>query len=154
RARDAEVLAVLDSYLAKEDLAANAQDCTLAALPGDAARGPLPSRLAYANVLHAVIGEMARGRKRKLDADATAAAILAIGAISLSGRSNLLSWKESTIAFSPASIFSTPAARQSSFSATVFSRNSASAGSLPKRSTSSAAKASISPWLASWPIRR
>src|SRR3979409_1153473 len=37
RARDTEVLAVLDAYLAKQDLAANAQDCTLAALPGDVA---------------------------------------------------------------------------------------------------------------------
>src|SRR5258708_9675688 len=83
RARDAEVLAVLDAYLAKEELAATAQDCTLAALPGDVARGPLPGQLAYANVLHAVIGAMARGRKRKLDPDATAAAILAIGAATL-----------------------------------------------------------------------
>src|SRR5712671_2671937 len=41
RARDAEVLAVLDAYLAKEDLAATAQDCTLAALPADVTRGPL-----------------------------------------------------------------------------------------------------------------
>jgi TetR/AcrR family transcriptional repressor of nem operon len=95
RARDAEVLAVLDAYLAKENLAANAQDCTLAALPGDTARGPLPGQLAYANVLHAVIGEMARGRKRKLDPDATAAAILAIGAIGLaraSGDRRLSDW--------------------------------------------------------------
>jgi len=95
RARDAEVLAVLDAYLAKEELAASAQDCTLAALPGDVARGPLPGQLAYANVLHAVIGEMARGRKRKLDPDATAAAILAIGAVSLaraSGDRRLSDW--------------------------------------------------------------
>src|SRR5262245_16481549 len=62
RAKDAEVLAVLDAYLAKEELAASAQDCTLAALPGDVARGPLSAQLAYANVLHAVISEMARGR--------------------------------------------------------------------------------------------
>ena len=83
RAADAKMLAVLEAYLAKEDLAANAQDCTLAALPGDVARAALPAQLAYANVLHGVIGEMARGRRRKLDADATAAAILAIGAVSL-----------------------------------------------------------------------
>lgn len=83
RAADAEMLAVIEAYLAKEDLAANALDCTLAALPGDVARAALPARLAYANVLHAVIGEMARGRRRKLDADATAAAILAIGAVNL-----------------------------------------------------------------------
>ncbi len=95
RARDAEVLAVLDAYLAKEELAATAQDCTLAALPGDVARGPLPGQLAYANVLHAVIGAMARGCKRKLDPDATAAAILAIGAVSLaraSGERRLSDW--------------------------------------------------------------
>jgi TetR/AcrR family transcriptional repressor of nem operon len=95
RARDAEVLAVLDAYLAKEDLAATAQDCTLAALSGDVARGPLAGQLAYANVLHAVIGAMARGRKRKLDPDATAAAILAIGAVSLaraSGDRRLSDW--------------------------------------------------------------
>jgi len=83
RAADAKVLAVLDAYLAKEDLVATAQACTLAALPGDVARAALPAQLAYANVLHAVIGEMARGRRRKLDADATAAAILAIGVVSL-----------------------------------------------------------------------
>jgi TetR/AcrR family transcriptional repressor of nem operon len=83
RAPDAEVLPVLKAYLAKEDLAANALFCTLAAVPGDVARAPLPAQLAYANALHAVIGEMARGRRRKLDPDATAAAILAVGAVSL-----------------------------------------------------------------------
>jgi TetR/AcrR family transcriptional regulator, transcriptional repressor for nem operon len=95
RSADAQVLAVLDAYLAKEELAASAQDCTLAALPGDVARAALPAQLAYANVLHAVIGEMARGRRRKLDADATAAAILAIGALSLaraSGDRRLSDW--------------------------------------------------------------
>jgi TetR/AcrR family transcriptional repressor of nem operon len=95
RATDAKVLAVLDAYLAKDDLAANAQDCTLAALPGDVARAALPAQLAYANILHAVIGEMARGRPRKLDADATVAAILAIGALSLaraSGDRRLSDW--------------------------------------------------------------
>ena len=43
----------------------------------------------------AVIGEMARGRRRKLDPDATAAAILAVGAISLaraSGDRRLSDW--------------------------------------------------------------
>src|SRR6266404_49850 len=45
RAADAEILAVLDAYLAKEDMAANAQDCTLAALAGDIARAPLPAQL-------------------------------------------------------------------------------------------------------------
>ncbi len=95
RAADAEILAVLDAYLAKEDMAANAQDCALAALAGDIARAPLPAQLAYANVLYAVIGEMARGRRRKLDPDATAAAILAVGAVSLaqaSGDRRLSDW--------------------------------------------------------------
>jgi len=95
RSADAELLAVLDAYLAKEELAATAQDCSLAALPGDVARGPLASQLAYANILQAVIGEMARGRRRKLDPDATAAAILAVGAVSLaraSGDRRLSDW--------------------------------------------------------------
>jgi AcrR family transcriptional regulator len=95
RAADSKILAVLESYLAKDDLVANAQECTLVALPGDVARGSLPAQLAYANVLHAVIGELARGRRRKLDADATAAAILAIGALSLaraSGDRRLSDW--------------------------------------------------------------
>lgn len=95
RGKDAKVRGVLDAYLAKEDLAANALGCTLAALPGDVARAPLPAQLAYANVLHAAIGELARGRRRKLDADATAAAILAIGALGLaraSGDRRLSDW--------------------------------------------------------------
>src|SRR6185369_10715892 len=41
RAADADLPAVLDAYLAKEGLAATAQDCTLAALPGDVARAPV-----------------------------------------------------------------------------------------------------------------
>jgi TetR/AcrR family transcriptional repressor of nem operon len=95
RSANAELPAVLDAYLAKDELAANAQDCSLAALPGDVARGPLAGQLAYANVLQAVIGEMARSCKRKLDPDATAAAILAIGAVSLaraSGDRRLSDW--------------------------------------------------------------
>jgi TetR/AcrR family transcriptional regulator, transcriptional repressor for nem operon len=79
RAPDAEVLAALTAYLDKDAL----QDCTLAALPGDVARASLPAQLAYANVLHALIAEFALGRTRKLDADATAAAILAVGAVAL-----------------------------------------------------------------------
>jgi AcrR family transcriptional regulator len=95
RAPGSKVLPTLDAYLAKEDLAANAQFCTLAALPGDVARAPLAAQLAYANGLYALIAEMARGRKRKLDADATAAAILALGAIGLaraSGDRRLSDW--------------------------------------------------------------
>jgi TetR/AcrR family transcriptional repressor of nem operon len=95
RLRSGMIEAALDDYLDRERLAANAQGCTLAALAGDAARAPLPARLAYANVLYALIGELARGRGRKLDADATAAAILAVGAVALaraSGDTRLSDW--------------------------------------------------------------
>jgi AcrR family transcriptional regulator len=81
--RAGELEAVLDDYLDKEALVANARACALATLPGDVARGPLAAQLVYANQLHATIGELARGRRRKLDADATAAAILAVGAVIL-----------------------------------------------------------------------
>jgi hypothetical protein len=57
----------------------------LAALAGDVARGDLPARLAYANALHGLIGELATGRGRKLDGDATVLAILAVGAVSSPG---------------------------------------------------------------------
>src|SRR5476649_372480 len=79
RAPDADVLATLTAYLDRDAL----HDCTLASLPGDVARASLTAQLAYANVLHALIAEIARGRSRKLDADATAAAILAVGAVTL-----------------------------------------------------------------------
>src|SRR5258708_19183765 len=59
RASGSDVLKVLDAYLSKEDLAANALSCTLAALPSDIAPAPLPAQLAYANRLYAVIAEMA-----------------------------------------------------------------------------------------------
>ena len=93
--RTGQIGAVLDSYLDKYALAENALTCSLASLPADVARGPLAARLAYANQLHTVIGELARGRRRKLDADATAAAILAIGAVILaraSGDRTLADW--------------------------------------------------------------
>ncbi len=95
RLRAGKAEAVLDEYLDREALAANARGCTLAALPGDVARSALPARLAYANVLHAVIGELAKGRRRSLDADATAVAVLAVGAVSLaraSGDPRLSDW--------------------------------------------------------------
>ena len=95
RTRAAGPEAAIDAYLAKDDLAANALACTLAALPSDVARAPLPARLAYANALHGLIGELARNRPRKLDADATVAAILAVGAVSLaraSGDTRLSDW--------------------------------------------------------------
>lgn len=82
---------VLDAYLDREALAANAQGCALAALAGDVARSPLAARLAYANVLHGVIAELARGKKRALDADATAVAILTVGAVTLARASGDIS---------------------------------------------------------------
>jgi len=81
----------LAGYLDKE----SPIDCSLAVLMNDVARASLPARLRYANVLHAVIGELARGRSRKLDGDATVAAILAIGALALaraSGDTRLSDW--------------------------------------------------------------
>src|SRR4030081_916048 len=60
--------AVLKVYLDKANLTATAQGCTLAALPGDIARAPLAARLAYANILYATIAELARAKRRKLDA--------------------------------------------------------------------------------------
>src|SRR5260370_32601414 len=81
--RAGEPPAVLKAYLDKAGLSATALDCTLAALPGDVARAPLGARLAYANILYAAIGELARAKKRKLDADATVATILAVGAVTL-----------------------------------------------------------------------
>ena len=87
--------AVLNEYLDREALIANAQGCTLASLAGDVARSPLAARLAYANVLHGVIAELARGKRSKLDADATAVAILAVGAVTLaraSGDTRLSDW--------------------------------------------------------------
>lgn len=83
RLRGGEPAVVLKAYLDKAELAATAQGCTLAALPSDIARAPLIARLAYANLLHATIAELARAKKRKLDADATVAAILAVGAVTL-----------------------------------------------------------------------
>jgi TetR/AcrR family transcriptional repressor of nem operon len=83
------------AYLDKTELAANAQGCTLAALSGDVARAPLAARLAYANTLHALIAELARGRPRKLDSAATVAAILSVGAVTLaraSGDRRLSDW--------------------------------------------------------------
>ena len=93
--RAGEPAAVLDAYLDRESLSATAQGCALAALAGDVARSPLAARLAYANVLHGVIAELARGRKRTLDADATAVAILTVGAVALaraSGDTRLSDW--------------------------------------------------------------
>ena len=95
RLRSAEPAAALKAYLDKTELAANAPGCVLAALPSDVARAPLVARLAYANLLYATIGELARSKKRRLDADATVAAILAVGAVTLaraSGDTRLSDW--------------------------------------------------------------
>jgi len=95
RLRAGEPSVMLKAYLDKAELAAIAQECTLAALAGDVARAPLAARLAYANVLYATIAELARGKHRKLDADATVVAILAVGAVTLaraSGDTRLSDW--------------------------------------------------------------
>jgi len=95
RLRAGEPAAVLKAYLDKAGLAATGQGCALAALSGDIARAPLAARLAYANLLYATIAELARGKSRKLDADATVAAILAVGAVTLaraSGDTRLGDW--------------------------------------------------------------
>jgi len=95
RLRGAAPTAVLKAYLDKAELVASAPTCVLAALPSDIARAPLPARLAYANLLHAAIGEIAGAKKRKLDGDATAAVILAVGAVALaraSGDTRLSDW--------------------------------------------------------------
>jgi TetR/AcrR family transcriptional repressor of nem operon len=95
RLRGAEPAAVLKAYLDKAELATTAPGCVLAALPSDIARSPLVTRLAYANLLYATIGELAGSKRRKLDADATVAAILAVGAVTLaraSGDTRLSDW--------------------------------------------------------------
>jgi TetR/AcrR family transcriptional repressor of nem operon len=95
RLRGGDPAAVLKAYLDKAELAATGQGCILAALPSDISRAPLIARLAYANLLHATIAELARNKKRKLDADATVAAILAVGAVTLaraSGDTRLSDW--------------------------------------------------------------
>jgi TetR/AcrR family transcriptional repressor of nem operon len=140
RSANAELLAVLDGYLAKEELAATAQGCTLAALPGDVARGPLASQLAYANILQAVIGEMARGRRRKLDPDATAAAILAVGAVSLaraSGDRRLSDWLLRCAWLAARSLLRPKRQRASRARPPARSRRKAARGRRPKRAARS-----------------
>ena len=95
RLRGAQPAVVLKAYLDKTELVASAPGCVLAALSSDIARGPLAARLAYANLLHAAIGEIADAKKRKLDSDATVAVILAVGAVALaraSGDTRLSDW--------------------------------------------------------------
>ena len=95
RLRGAAPAAVLKAYLDKVELVASAPTCVLAALPSDVARSALPARLAYANLIHSAIGEIAGARKRKLDSDATVAVILAVGAVALaraSGDTRLSDW--------------------------------------------------------------
>lgn len=93
--RAAPLEQALDDYLDRDRLAANAQSCMLASLANDVARSTLPARLAYANVVHGLIAELARGRRRRLDADATSAAILTVGAVAIaraSGDTRLADW--------------------------------------------------------------
>ena len=95
RLRGAAPTAVLKAYLDKAELVASAPTCVLAALPSDIARAPLPARLAYANLLHAAIGEIAGTKRSKLGSDATVAVILAVGAVALaraSGDTRLSDW--------------------------------------------------------------
>ena len=95
RLRAGEPEAVLKAYLDKAELAATAQGCTLAAHPGVATRDVLDVQLAYTNGLYAAVGELARNKKSKLDADATVAAILAVGAVTLAracGDTRLRDW--------------------------------------------------------------
>ena len=95
RLRGAAPAAVLKAYLDKSELVASAPTCVLAALPSDIARAPLPARLAYANLLHAAIGEIAGAKRSKLGSDATVAVILAVGAVALaraSGDTRLSDW--------------------------------------------------------------
>lgn len=91
----ADPLAVVKAYLDKGELVASAPTCNLATLPSDIARIGLPARLAYANLLHATIAGLAGPKRRKLDTDATVAAILAVGAVALaraSGDPRLGDW--------------------------------------------------------------
>ncbi|SEP49136.1 transcriptional regulator, TetR family [Rhodospirillales bacterium URHD0017] len=95
RLRGAAPATVLKAYLDKAEQVASAPTCVLAALPSDIARATLPARLAFANLLHAAIGEIVGAKKRKLDGDATVAVILAVGAVALaraSGDTRLSDW--------------------------------------------------------------
>jgi TetR/AcrR family transcriptional repressor of nem operon len=95
RLRGADPAAVLKAYLDKAELVASQPTCLLAALPSDIARAPLVARLAYSNLLQAAIAEVAGAKRRKLDADATVAVILAVGAMALaraSGDTRLSDW--------------------------------------------------------------
>jgi TetR/AcrR family transcriptional regulator, transcriptional repressor for nem operon len=85
RALNRQAALVLDDYLNKENIGEVSVGCTLAALPGDVGRAPLPARLAYANAVYGLIEELGRGRPRprRLDANATAAAVLCVGAIGM-----------------------------------------------------------------------
>lgn len=88
---------VLDDYLHKDHIGEVSVGCTLAALPGDVGRAPLSARLAYANAVYGLIAELGRGlpKARRLDANATAAAVLCVGAIGMaraSGDRRLGDW--------------------------------------------------------------
>jgi len=155
RLRAGAVETVLDEYLDKDSLAANALDCALAALPADVARGPLAAQLAYANQLHIAIGELARGRRRKLDADATAAAILAIGAVILArgcGDRTLADWLLRCARRTTKTLLKPPVSRARSKSR---SRRKSAAARRPKRAARSRGdRAGVSPKVRSSGSRR
>jgi TetR/AcrR family transcriptional repressor of nem operon len=85
RALGHEASRLLDDYLHKDHLGEVSVGCTPAALPGDVGRAPLAARLAYGNAVYGLIAELGRGRPRprQLDANATAAAVLCVGAIGM-----------------------------------------------------------------------
>ena len=92
-----EAARVLDDYLHKDHIGEVSIGCTLAALPGDVGRAPLPARLAYSNAIYGLIAELGRGRPkpRRLEENATVAAVLCVGAIGMaraSGDRRLGDW--------------------------------------------------------------
>ncbi|MBX9943816.1 MAG: TetR/AcrR family transcriptional regulator [Reyranella sp.] len=111
-----EAARVLDDYLHKDHIGEVSVGCTLAALPGDVGRGPLAARLAYANAVYGLIAELGRGRPRprRLDASATAAAVLCVGAIGMaraSGDRRLSDWLLRCARRAAAALLNAPAAK-------------------------------------------
>ena len=111
-----EAARVLDDYLHKDHIGEVSVGCTLAALPSDVGRAPLPARLAYANAVYGLIAELGRGRPRprRLDANATAAAVLCVGAIGMaraSGDRRLGDWLLRCARRAAAALLEVPAAK-------------------------------------------
>ncbi|HJQ61135.1 MAG TPA: helix-turn-helix domain-containing protein [Vineibacter sp.] len=80
-----EGLRVIADYMRPDHLTEVGPGCTLAALPGDAARAGLAPQLAYANAFYVLIGEFGRAlpQRRALDRRATAAVTLCVGAMTV-----------------------------------------------------------------------